>query len=43
LPACVYDAIRKAFLCSKDKEFTGFELMMKRMLEILLAWSLTKA
>jgi len=24
--ACAYDAIRKAFPCSKDKEFTGFEL-----------------
>jgi len=26
LPACADDAIRKAFPCSKDKEFTGFEL-----------------
>ena len=26
LPACAYDAIRKTFPCSKDEEFTGFEL-----------------
>jgi hypothetical protein len=26
LPACAYDAIRKEFPCSKDEEFTGFEL-----------------
>jgi len=25
LPVCAYDAIRKAFPCSKDEEFTGFE------------------
>ena len=24
--ACAYDAMTKAFPCSKDKEFTGFEL-----------------
>jgi len=26
LPVCTYDAIRKAFPCSKDENFTGFEL-----------------
>jgi len=26
LPVGAYDAIKKALPCSKDKEFTGFEL-----------------